>query len=179
MEEQRGRRSVRLKGYEYAATGGYFLTVVTRGRECPFGEIVNGEMRLSRLGEIVREEWFQTGVLRPYVRLEEHEFVVMPNHTHGIIWILGDAVVGARRRRAPTPRFGKPIAGSLPNIVRSFKAAVTYRAGRELDLANIWQRNYYEHIIRKQADYERIAKYIATNPSQWDKDEENPQQKRP
>jgi REP element-mobilizing transposase RayT len=103
----------------------------------------------------------------------------MPNHVHGIIWIF-DETVGARRRRAPTtPRFGKPIAGSLPNIVRAFKAAVTYRAGRELGLAYIWQRNYYEHIIHDQTDYERIAGYIAINPSKWVDDEEIPANKRP
>jgi REP element-mobilizing transposase RayT len=135
-------------------------------------------MRLNELGRIVQEEWFKTVALRPYVRLEEHEFVIMPNHIHGIIWISND-FVGARRHRAPTPRFGKPIAGSLANIVRAFKAAVTYRAGRELDLANIWQRNYYEHIIRNQAEYERIAHYLTLNPARWNDDKENPARKRP
>jgi len=79
--------------------------------------------------------------------------------------------------RAPTPtieQFGKPTVGSLPTILRTFKAAVTRRASRELDSANIWQRNYYEHIIRNQTDFERIAGYTLANPANWDTDEENP-----
>jgi len=109
------------------------------------------------------------------VELCENEFVVMPNHVHGIIWI--DDVARARRRRAPTEeRFGKPVVGSIPTIVRAFKSAVTYRAGRELNSANIWQRNYYEHIIRDQTDYNRIAETITSIPLKWDIDEENPLQ---
>jgi putative transposase len=185
--ESPARRPIRLKGYDYSAAGGYFVTIVTFRREYLFGEIVGGEMQLSALGRILREEWFKTAVLRSYVELREDEFVVMPNHVHGIIWIEddiagahGDVVVGARRRRAPTMEcFGKPVAGSIPTIVRAFKSAVTYRAGRELDSANIWQRNYYEHILRGQADYERIANYIAANPSNWAEDEENPKNKMP
>ncbi len=172
--ENRGRQSIRLKGYDYAAAGGYFVTIVTFGRENLFGDIVGNEMQLNTLGKIVHEEWFKTAALRPYVELREGEFVVMPNHAHGIIWIV-DGVVGARRRRAPTTeKFGKPVPGSIPTIVRAFKSAVSYRAGRELNAANIWQRNYYEHIIRNEHDYERIAAYIAANPANWSDDKENP-----
>ena len=192
------RQSIRLPGYDYSTPGGYFITVVTFRRECLFGEISGGGMKLSPIGEIVRREWFKTAELRPYVELREEEFVVMPNHAHGIIWIsdgdldenIGARVdmvgarrnvdVGARRRRAPTAsetateQFGKPMKGSIPTIVRAFKSAVTYCAGRELNSANLWQRNYYEHIIRDTQDYERIATYIAQNPANWVKDEENP-----
>ena len=182
------RRSIRLPGYDYSASGGYFITVVTFRRECLFGEISGGKMKLSPIGEIVQREWLKTGALRPYVELREEEFVVMPNHAHGIIWIIdedSDGNVGARRRRAPTQRraptacettseqFGKPVKGSIPTIVRAFKSAVTYCAGRELNTANLWQRNYYEHIIRDSPDNERIANYIAQNPENWEKDEEN------
>jgi putative transposase len=179
--ESRYRRSIRLKGYDYSAAGGYYVTVAAFRRECLFGEIVNGEMRLNALGRIAREEWFKTAALRPYLELREDEFVVMPNHIHGIIWIFDEigirkyGFVGARRRRAPTDeRFGKPVVGSIPTIIRAFKSAVTYRANRELNSANIWQHNYYEHIIRGQPDYERIAGYILANPSNWKDDEENP-----
>ena len=143
-----GRRSIRLAGYDYSAPGGDFITVVAFRRECLFGEITGGNMKLSPIGEIVRREWFKTAELRPYVELHEDEFVVMPNHVHGIIWIIEDHDVGARRRRAPTSigeipstteRFGKPVAGSIPTIVRAFKSAVTYCARRELNSANIWQ----------------------------------------
>ena len=206
------RRTIRLPGYDYSTPGGYFITVVTFRRECLFGEISSGEMKLSPIGEIVRREWFKTAELRPYVELREEEFVVMPNHAHGIIWIVDndldgivgarrgelvgarrdelvgarrdelvgarrDELVGARRRRAPTEttseQFGKPTKGSIPTIVRAFKSAVTYCAGRELNSANLWQKNYYEHIIRDTPDYERIATYIAQNPENWAEDEEN------
>jgi REP element-mobilizing transposase RayT len=175
------RRSIRLAKYDYSTAGGYYITVVTFQRECLFGEIINGRMKLSPSGEIVRREWFRTAELRSYVELREEEFVVMPNHAHGIIWIIDEArdgggrveMVRARRFRAPaasetvSEQFGRPVKGSIPTIVRAFKSAVTYYAGRELNTANLWQRNYYEHIIRDTPDYERIATYIAHNPENW------------
>ena len=177
------RKSIRLPGYDYSTPGGYFITVVTFRRESLFGEISGSEMKLSPIGEIVRREWFKTAELRPYVELREGEFVVMPNHAHGIIWIIDNdpgGIVEARRRRAPTvsdttsEQFSKPIKGSIPTIVRAFKSAVTYCAGRELNAANLWQKNYFEHIIRDTPDYERIANYIAQNLENWLADDENP-----
>jgi putative transposase len=177
-----GRRSIRLKGYDYSQAGGYFVTVVTFRREALFGEIMGGEMCLNELGKIVAECWQEIPAHFP--NAEADAFVVMPNHVHGIIFLFennpSDADVSDGRGtiyRAPTitiEQFGKPTIGSLPTIVRTFKAAVTRRAGRELNSANIWQRNYYEHIIRDQPDYERVAAYIADNPSNWAEDEENP-----
>ena len=190
---ERHRRSIRLKGYDYTAAGGYFVTLVTFRRECLFGEVVNGEMRLSPLGEIVREEWLRSANIRKEIRLEEGEFIVMPNHIHGIIWIYTVGADGVRpddgksiikptgfnargvdhargAHRAPLQRPPK----SLGSLIAGFKASVTSRAGRELNSANIWQRNYYEHIVRDQKDYERIAGYILDNPANWNEDEENP-----
>jgi putative transposase len=83
------RRSIRLPGYDYTQPGAYFVTIVTHDRECLFGEVVDGVMWLNAFGEIVRDEWFRTAVVRPYVMLDPDEFVVMPNHVHGIIWITG------------------------------------------------------------------------------------------
>ena len=83
------RRSIRLPGYDYTQPGAYFVTFVAHDRECLFGDVVDGVMRLNAFGEIVREEWFRTAVVRPYVMLDPDEFVVMPNHVHGIIWITG------------------------------------------------------------------------------------------
>jgi putative transposase len=82
------RRSIRLKGYDYTQAGAYFVTFVAHDRECLFGDVVDGVMRLNAFGEIVRDEWFRTAVVRPYVMLDPDEFVVMPNHVHGIIWIV-------------------------------------------------------------------------------------------
>ncbi len=95
------RRSIRLKGYDYSQAGAYFVTIVTQDRALLFGEVVNGEMRLNEYGQMVREEWFRAAALRPYVQLFDDEFVVMPNHVHGIIWIVDDNDVGATRRVAP------------------------------------------------------------------------------
>jgi len=82
---QHHRRSLRLRGYDYAQPGAYFVTICTHDRACLFGAVVDGEMRLNEMGEIVREEWFRTAYMRPYVQLNDHEFVIMPNHIHGII----------------------------------------------------------------------------------------------
>ena len=187
-QEQSGRRSVRLKAYDYSQVGGYYVTIVTLWRDCLFGEVVDGGMQVNVLGKIVKECWSDIPIHFPNVTTDV--FVVMPNHVHGILCIHEKdrvatssfpSVVGARTRRgtiyrAPTKteQFGKPTVGSLPTIVRTFKGSVTRRAGRELNTGNIWQRNYYEHIVRDQSDYERIAGYILDNPLNWDKDEENP-----
>ena len=101
----------------------------------------------------------------------------MPNHVHGIIWIAEDDVVGARRRRAPTAeRFGAPIAGSLPTIVRSFKAITTRRINFERGTPGIpvWQRNYHDHVIRNDKSLQNIRNYIINNPFNWQMDIENP-----
>lgn len=167
------RRSIRLKEYDYTQSGAYFVTIVTYQREHLFGKVVNGVMRLNDWGEIARREWFKTAELRPYVELFEDEFVVMPNHAHGIIWNDGNvrAVVGAERRSAPTTALTQPnvTAGSLGAIVRAYKSAVTYaiNAARQTRGMVVWQRNYYEHIVRNDADLNRIRNYIVNNPLKW------------
>lgn len=193
--ERHHRRSIRLKGYDYTQPGAYFITIVTQNRECVFGEIADGVMRLNEYGGIVGEEWFKTADLRPYVELNHDEFVVMPNHIHGIIWIAehDGAHVGAQRHCAPTgirvpadvriPTDAKPaipavnvMPGSIGAIVRAFKSATTKRINemRGLPGAPVWQRNYYEHIIRGERALERIRQYIAENPIRWHLDRENP-----
>jgi REP element-mobilizing transposase RayT len=203
VPDQVGRRSIRLKGYDYSQAGGYYVTVVTIRRECRFGNVAGGEMHLNVLGKIVQEEWFRSARIRKEIRLFEDEFVVMPNHIHGIVWIDPDTVgadgvrpnvEGVRPNLAggvrPENYAGANHAGacqagachaplqrrprSLGSFVAGFKASVTGRAGRELNSGDIWQRNYFEHILRDQADYERIAGYILENPVNWDKDVENP-----
>jgi len=181
-----GRRSIRLKGYNYSSTGGYFITVVILRRECLFGKEVGGVMQMNALGKIVQEEWFQSIIIRHEIRLFENEFVVMPNHIHGIVWI-DMGTVGADAVR-PNVNMGEKDKGayhaplhrkpkSLGSFVAGFKSAVTRRAGYELNSGNIWQRNYFEHILRDPVDYERIAGYILDNPVNWNQDEENPQNK--
>ena len=159
------------------------MTIVTYQRDCLFGEIVNQEMILNEYGRIADKCWRAIPEHFPNVELGAH--VVMPNHVHGIIVIIdndrADAVASARRGtiyRAPTEnieQFRKPVKGSLPTIVRTYKAAVTRRIGRELNATGIWQRNYYEHIIRDEKDLQNKTDYIEANPSLWDEDDNNPQ----
>jgi len=178
------RRSIRLPGYDYTQPGAYFITIVTHERMPSFGEIVDGEMRLNEYGQIVRAEWFQTAVVRPYVMLHPDEFVVMPNHVHGIIWIVdigaagmvGATRVGATRRVAPTtPTPRGPDAGSIGAIIGQFKSITAKRinALRDTPGAPVWQRNYYEHIIRDDHALARIRAYTQSNPQRWFDDREN------
>jgi putative transposase len=171
------RRSIRIKEFDYAQPGGYFVTIVTYQRDCIFGNIVNEEIQLNAFGKIADECW--RAIPDHFRNVELGAYIVMPNHVHGIIVIndRADADASARRGtiyRAPTEQFGKPIIGSIPTIIRTFKAAVTRRIGRELNATGVWQRNYYEHVIRNHEDWDRIHRYIETNPSIWTEDEENP-----
>ena len=163
------RRSIRLKGYDYCQVGAYFVTIVTQDRVCLFGAVVDGEMRLNDAGRMVAQCWQQIPAHFPHVELDE--FVMMPNHVHGII-----IVVGARHAVPLPERFGKPVSGSLPTIIRSFKSAATKRINelRGTTGTRVWQRNYYEHIIRDEQSWDRIREYIVNNPLQWELDRLNP-----
>jgi REP element-mobilizing transposase RayT len=172
------RRSIRLKDYDYAQPGGYFITIVTYHRDLLFGEMVNGEMKLNGYGRVADECW--SAIPNHFSSVELGAYVVMPNHVHGIVMINdgADADASARSRgtiyRAPTTeQFGKPIGGSIPTIIRTYKAAVTRRIGREFNATGIWQRNYYEHVIRDPEEWNRIHRYIESNPSLWAEDDEN------
>jgi putative transposase len=175
------RRSIRLQGYDYSQNGAYYVTICTHGRECLFGEIVDGTMRLNEWGSIAQAEWLQTPIIRPYVDLDE--FVVMPNHFHGII-VLDEGLKPnkgrAWQRHAPTPprqaAFGKPVAGSLSSIVGAFKAVVTRRINvlRDTPSGPLWQRNFYDEIIRNEKMLNNIREYVQFNPARWSEDNDNP-----
>jgi len=176
------RHSIRLSGCDYAGKGGYFLTLCTCERVCLFGNVVDGAMRVNTFGEIVRQEWWRTAWIRPGVSLYPDEFVVMPNHLHGIIWILASpkTAVPTRRRGDPLGRPG-PHSGSIGAIVGQFKSQASKRINehRGMPGAAVWQRNYYEHIIRGGESLNRIRRYIADNPARWAFDRENPHAVRP
>jgi putative transposase len=186
------RRSIRLKGYDYTQPGAYFVTFCSYQRMHVFGQVVEGEMVLNDTGKIARDEWFKTAELRPYVKLYEDEFVIMPNHGHGIIWIMDDDhPVGAVRRNVQsraeqrsTPTKNAPtktvVPGSLGAIVRAYKSAVTYavNAAENQRGAVLWQRNYYEHIIRNDHELGNIKWYIVNNPLNWQLDRDNAQNAR-
>ena len=167
------RRSIRLKGYDYSQVGAYFITICTRDRACFLGNVVDGQMYPNGVGQIAGQCWEEIPNHFPYARLDV--FTVMPNHLHGIVVIAGRDV-GARHAVPLPERFGKPISGSIPTIIRSFKSAATQRIHkRENTLGmSIWQRNYYEHVIRNEESLNRIRQYILDNPAQWTLDRENP-----
>jgi REP element-mobilizing transposase RayT len=170
------RRSIRLKEYDYTQPGAYFITLVTYQRSYLFGKIVNGVIQLSPMGQIADEHWREIPDHFPQAKLGT--YVIMPNHVHGIIILKAPGrgtTVSCPDLERPTTheQFQRPVAGSIPTIIRSYKASVTYRIQKELNSTGIWQRNYYEHIIRNDQDYNRIHRYIETNASNWDRDDQN------
>ncbi len=180
FEQTYHRRSVRLEGYDYSQAGVYFVTVCTQNRECLFGDVIDDKMTLNVSGKIAAE--CLNEISEHFSNVELDEFAVMPNHIHAILVIVDDDRRGTARRgtacRAPTniEQFGKPVSGSIPTIIRSHKSAVTKRMNhvRGTRGAPIWQRNYYEHIVRNEEELQRICEYITSNPARWFDDENNP-----
>ena len=164
------RRSIRYEAYDYSQSGAYFVTICTRNRECFLGHVVGATVELTKEGEIVQEDWINTPAHRPYVRLDQ--FVVMPNHFHGILFLEGKE---GTARRAPT-RFGKALPRSFAAIIGAFKSAVARRINQLHGTRDgpVWQCNYFEHIIRGDESLSQIRRYIANNPLNWASDPENP-----
>ena len=172
--------SARLKNYDYAQNGAYFITIVTQQFQCFFGEIVDDKMVLNDIGEIVRNEWLKTFEMRPDMNLAKGEFVIMPNHFHAIIGI-GENQYNARTRRdamhcvsttnTSQNQFG-PQSKNLASIVRGFKSAVTIKS-REILPYFAWQPRFYDRIIRNKKELNRISEYIILNPERWKRDRNN------
>ena len=177
--------SARLESWDYSQPGAYFVTICTANRKCFFGEVAvvitheerqyieyNNEVSLNELGRIAESEWLKTKELRSDMNLELGEYVVMPNHIHGIIFIGENQYnVNIKEYLDGTPRnkFG-PQSKNLASVIRGFKSAVTTYA-RINNLIFNWQTRFHDHIIRSEAEYYRIAEYITSNPSNWSKDE--------
>ena len=174
------RRSIRLRDYDYAQAGAYFVTIITKDRACLFGEIVDGEMRVNGFSCIVQAVW--DGLPSHYPGVECDEFVVMPNHVHGILLLnVGAGFKPARPESPPTTatRAGfkpAPTSRGLPEIVRAFKTFSARRINetRNTPGVSVWQRNYYEHVVRSDDELNRVREYIANIPLQWEMDRENP-----
>ncbi len=165
------RKSIRLKGYDYSQAGLYFITICCQDRICRFGKIQNREMILNNFGKIAYDEWVKTPEIRKNVEL--HEFVIMPNHIHAIIRLFDAGVCNTPQRPFHAgvcdtpPRSPSQTIGA---IVRGYKSSVTKQL-RSLGFnEQLWQRNYYEHIICDERAYNNIAKYIMNNPAKWDDD---------
>ncbi len=224
------RRSIRLKGYDYSQSGAYFVTICVQNRSCLFGEIIDKKMQMNAAGKMIDRWWNQ--LPQKFANVELDDFIVMPNHLHGII------IVGADRRVCPDIKDGihmvnknkyhalhrnvsvkdnnsfdnksgkhadsfdikldkyngsinnksgehtgsplqKPV--SLSQMIQWFKTMTTNEYIRNIKKnawhpfdRHLWQRNYYEHIVRNENEIFRIRKYIIENPIKWDMDDENP-----
>lgn len=191
--ERYHRRSIRLKGYDYRQAGAYFVTICTQDQAFLFGQVAHGEMRLNEAGKMVCDVWNDLPAFYPGVQTDA--FIVMPNHIHGIIILVGadprvcpaqpSVGVGPRAYPGQPQEMGQPqgVAPTLglPDVVHRFKTMTTKRyadgvkrLGWEPFRGRLWQRNYYEHIIRNEEYLDRIREYILTNPMRWALDRENP-----
>jgi len=203
------RHSIRLHGYDYSQSGAYFITLCVQGRECLFGEIVNGEMRLNDAGEFAKRCWIGISEHFPHVKLDE--FVIMPNHVHGILIIHNFPAVGIDVAGATDPvalahaphcpnratgsvapirdgdknklrkRPNGPSIGSLGAIIGQYKSVISKRinAMHQTPGKIRWQRDFYDRIGRNDNELFCIRQYISNNPMQWEKDTENPISKLP
>jgi len=162
------RHSIRLKGYDYSQAGAYFVTICTQNRECLFGDITDAGMVLNEGGKVVERCWHDIPSHFPQVELDA--FVVMPNHVHGILVIVD--TVGAKNV-SPLPTL-PGTSKTVGSVVRGFKIGVTKWFRNNTNVRDVWQRNYYEHIIRNEQSLNRIRQYILDNPARWAFDCANP-----
>jgi putative transposase len=157
------RKSPRLKSYDYSQSGAYFITICSMNRQHLFGEIENGLMSLSELGELVRDHWEDLPKHFPMIELDA--FVVMPNHLHGILLItdVGTQSIASETKTNKTPKLG--------TIVATYKAAVSRQVNRlSIVEGHFWQGRYHDHIIRSEKTLNIIRQYVATNPERWEDD---------
>lgn len=184
----RGRRSIRLKEYDYSWAGCYFVTICTDGRKSLFGRINEGRMELNRLGHIVRREWKLTLTMRKQIHGDA--FIIMPNHVHLIFWITrpnhspmteethdwrrGDARVAPPSSLATMPiRTNGPTSRSVSSIIGAFKSSVSKSIHRmDKSISQVWQRNYWDHIVMSDPAHWAIREYIQNNPKNWIRDSE-------
>ncbi len=190
MSALKERKPLRLPGFDYSQRAAYFVTVCTQQRECTLGQVVDGQMVLTDGGRMVQSVWEALPTQYPQVNIDA--FVVMPNHIHGILFLNDIPPVGAQFiapdeidpqsstgeyagvmdsgviNQAPTNDLGK--------IIRTFKGKTSFLINQHRGTPRraVWQRGYYDHIVRDEADLNRIREYITNNPAQWALDHDNP-----
>jgi putative transposase len=181
------RRSIRLKDFDYARSAAYYLTICAKDRACLFGTAANDAMRLNDAGKMVERWWRELN--RKFPNVETDEYVIMPNHFHGIV-VINDVNCGDEETERGGWTDGEPrnenerddeFENGVPTIVQWFKTMTTNEYIRGVKTlgwpafpGKLWQRNYYEHIIRNDVSLERIRQYIVDNPEKWALDRENP-----
>jgi len=172
------RKSIRLQGYDYSRAGAYFVTICAKDYKCLFGGIANRDMVLNGAGRMVGKWLVELENKFPEIRWDE--YVVMPNHVHGIISIVGAPLVGARKTAGSMPKRAdtRPApTAALGDIVGAFKSITTNEYIRGVKQhgwgpfpGKLWQRNYYEHVVRSENEMYQIREYIENNPARWDMD---------
>ena len=166
-DENLVRHSIRLRGYDYSLPGAYFVTICTYQRKCVLADIYGGQLRLTETGRIAQKCWAEIPAHSHQVYIDV--YVIMPNHIHGILGITD------RPRKRQLPGIPALAPGSLAAVVRAFKSATTRRRNLlETVSEPLWQRNYYEHVVRNQKSLETIRAYICANPLKWPSDPDNP-----
>ncbi|MBU4455832.1 transposase [Patescibacteria group bacterium] len=179
-DSHKTRKSIRVKGYDYSKPGYYFITICAQNRNCLFGDVRDRQMVLNDAGRMIETVWNE--LPEHYQHVELDAFIIMPNHVHGIIVLRPDPIIvgaglkPARTKPAPTKSARTKKRHALPEIVRGLK---TFSSRRINEIRNtlgvkLWQRNYYEHIVRNENELNKIRKYIQENPLKWETDKENP-----
>jgi REP element-mobilizing transposase RayT len=168
------RRSIRLREFDYSSTGVYFITTCAQNRECLFGNILDGDMVLNDAGGLVESVW--NGLMERFPTIELDAFVVMPNHVHFIVNIVGTAGKEGADQGGSQDRAGQGRAPTLDQIVGAFKSISAAQVNRLLSRTGqpLWQRNYYERVIRNESELHGLRDYIIHNPLKWKDDTENP-----
>jgi len=184
------RRSIRLKGYDYSQAGLYFITICLKNRKCLFGKIENNKMILNDAGKMVETQWL--ALPQRFQNIKLHEYIVMPNHFHAILEIVGATLVVAQNTDTTTQNDNNdlqkretqgiaPTGKTVGDIVGAFESITTVEYIRGVKNNNwqpfngkLWQRNYWEHIIRNEQSYQNISHYTINNPAKWDDDKFNP-----
>jgi putative transposase len=164
------RRSIRHPGHDYASAGAYFITICVANRQAQFGQIQNQQMMLNGIGQLAHTCWAEIPHHHPHSALDE--FVIMPNHMHGILWITTSGATANGGRRT----FGGSTKGSISTVIAGYKAAVTRTAHQTglLAAARLWQARFWDRIIRNDIELAHIRDYIRNNPARWSDDQLHP-----
>jgi len=175
-QKRHRRRSIRLKGHDYSQPGLYFPTICVQNRLCLFGKIINKKMILNDAGKMIQKEWLKIPERFPNIKL--HAFIIMPNHFHAIIEITEQAFHSKKTtliNSELTQIENRPIVlGDIVGAFQSITAVEYIRGVKEFNwerfIKKLWQRDYFERIIRNEKMYNNISNYIITNPENWEKD---------